>query len=78
MYLYRVYDACPQAHQVALQDHSGRHHLARMTSDLPRLWEELQGGRPALGFCLLLSPSGHVFRAIFEAVDRPQRILLVH
>lgn len=78
MHLYRVYDACIHARKVALQDHSGRYHLARVTADLARLWEELQGGRPELGFCLLLSSSGQVFRAIFEAVDLPQRILLSH
>lgn len=78
MYLYRVYDACTEACKVALQDHAGRHHLARITSALPRHWEALYGGRPVLGFCLLLSPSGQVFRVIFEVVDLPQRILLIH
>lgn len=77
MYLYRVYDACVEARKVALQDCSGRYHLARITADLPRLWEELQGERPALGFCLLLSSSGHLFRAIFEVIDIPQQFRLI-
>lgn len=76
MYLYRVYDACAHIRQITLRDGAGRYHLARITSDLPPLWEELEGERPALGFSLLRSSSGEHFSAHFEAIDQPKRIEL--
>ncbi len=78
MYLYRVYGACIDIRQIALRDGAGRYHLARIASRLPALWEELEGERPALGFSLLRSCSGELFRAFFESVDQPQRIELPH
>ena len=77
MHIYRVYDASDLARQVALRDDAGRHHLARIASGLPPLSERLEGDAPALGFSLLMSSSGDVFRAFFEAVDVEQRIDLV-
>jgi hypothetical protein len=76
MHNYRVYDVCAQARTVALRDASGRQHLARITSGMPRLWDELQGDMPALGFSLLLTQTGRVFRAIFEVVNVPRGFTL--
>lgn len=74
MHIYRVYDASDSDRQVALRDDAGRHHLARIASGLPPLCERLEGDAPALGLSLLMSSSGDMFRAFFEAIDVVQRI----
>jgi hypothetical protein len=76
MHSYRVYDVCAQTQKVALRDSSGRQHMARLTAGMPRLWDELQGDMPALGFSLLLTQEGRAFRAIFEVVNVPRGLTL--
>ena len=77
MHRYRVYLTCASARQVVLRDYAGRYHLARIASALPPLWEELEGDAPALGFGMLSTSSGRVFRAFFDAVNVEQHIDLL-
>jgi hypothetical protein len=50
--------------------------MARLTAAMPSLWDEFQGDMPALGFSLLLTKEGRVFRAIFELVNLPRGFTL--
>lgn len=78
MPFYRVYDTNQAARTIALRDDAGRFHLASITADLPQIGEELEGEAPALGFRVLLAPTGQAFRAIFEHLDCGQRSALRH
>ena len=56
--------------RMALLDHSGRYHVARVADSLPAIGEELIGAYPTAGPLVLVAGSnGNVFRVTFDAID---------
>lgn len=70
MHRYQVSDTNPKDQAFALRDCADRYHVARATSAVPQVGQELYGHQPSLGFHILVGvATGQVFRLIFERVD---------
>ena len=70
MISYEVFDHSPIGREVALRDQAGRFHIARTAIERPLVSTELSGAQPKPGFgTLLATPTGQMYRVIFELVD---------
>ena len=71
---YRVVERLPKRSLCALQCSAGHYHMIRALSILPALDAVLHGGRPNLGFDILVcaAGSGAIFRVIFESINELQ------
>lgn len=75
MHEYTVVKVTPSGteHVLGLLDGAGSYHVARATSEVPRIGARLLGSAPALGFGLLLSVAlNNVYRVTFEALHCTQ------
>ncbi len=76
MYKYRVIACRTDESRMLLEGGAGLYHWARALNSLPPVGKSLIGGRPHLGFGLLLcSRPAATFRVMFESVNSDDRDL---